>query len=192
MDYKAYALMTILLASVALVAPIETTYAATSANTTTGAATTNATGGQLRTFNLKVGGQTRPIQYMINGGSVENMTISSQNSTLTVSINSIGNGTLVVKLPRNLIDAKTSNGSDTTFDALIDNAEYVEPAEMERTSDMRTESVSFPAGSGAIDILGTVVIPEFSTIAVLVLAVAIVGIIIATARHDKFNFAPRL
>jgi predicted secreted protein with PEFG-CTERM motif len=206
MDYKTYALMAILLvslASVAPIAPIGTTYATTDTATTnatdtattnaTDTATTNATGGEWSTFDLTVGDQTFPIEYMIDGGSVENMTVSSQNSTLGVSINSTDDGTLVIRLPRNVIDSKTGEGADTTFDAIIDNAEYVEPGENETTAeDIRTLSIGFPLGSETIDVIGTVVIPEFSTIAVVVLAVAIVGIIIATARHSKFNFAPRL
>jgi predicted secreted protein with PEFG-CTERM motif len=199
MEYKVYALMAILMASLALVAPIGSASATTGTNATTGAATTNATtgtnatGGEWTTFDLTVGDQTFPIEYMIDGGSVENMTASSQNSTLGVSINSTDDGTLVIRLPRNIIDSKTGEGADTTFDAIIDNAEYVEPGENETTAeDIRTLSIGFPSGSETIDIIGTVVIPEFSTIAVVVLAVAIVGIIVATAKHGKFNFAPRL
>jgi predicted secreted protein with PEFG-CTERM motif len=195
MDYKAYALITILLTSLALAAPIGTTYATTdtaTTNATGGGAATNATGGGWRTFDLAVGDQTQPIQYMITGGSIENMTINSQNSTLGVSINSTGEGTLVIRLPRNVIDAKTGEGSDTDFAAYIDDSEYTEPGENKTTADMRTLSIGFPSGSETIDVIGTIAIPEFSTIAVVVLAVAIVGIIIATARYGKFNFAPRL
>src|SRR5215208_4069929 len=118
MDYKAYTLMAIILASLALVIPIGTTYATTNAtegattNATEGA-TTNATegattneanvpdinetgggGGNWTTFDLTAGGQTLPVQYMITGGSVENMTIHSENQTLGVTINSTDDGTL--------------------------------------------------------------------------------------------------
>jgi predicted secreted protein with PEFG-CTERM motif len=218
MDYKAYALITILLTSLALAAPIGMTYATTTTATTnatggaatnatggaatnatggaatnaTGGAATNATGGGWRTFDLTVGDQTQPIQYMITNGSIQNMTISGQNSTLGVSINSTGDGTLVIRLPRNVLDAKTGQGNDTEFAAYIDNAEYTQPSENDTTADMRTLSISFPSGAGAIDVIGTIAVPEFSTITIVVLAVAIVGIIIATARYSKFVFSPRL
>ena len=73
MDYKAYTLMAIILASLALVVPIGTTYATTNAtdgattNATDGATTNeanvpaiNATGGggNWTTFDLTAGGQT--------------------------------------------------------------------------------------------------------------------------------------
>jgi predicted secreted protein with PEFG-CTERM motif len=204
MDYKAYTLIGILLlASLALVVPIGTTYAQTDAGTTdaTGGATTdeaavpaiNATGGgEWTTFDLSAGGQTYPIEYMITGGSMENMTIHGENQTLGVTISSTGNGTLALRLPREVIDSKTVEGTDADFAAFIDNAEYEEPGEIEPSEDTRTLLIGFPAGAGSIDVIGTSVIPEFSTIAVIMLAVAIVGIVIATARYGRFNIGRRM
>src|ERR671915_2008363 len=189
MDYKVYALIGILLlASLALVIPIVTTYAqtedaattnATAANATTDEAAVpaiNATGGvEWTTFDLTAADQTYPIEYMITGGSVENMTIHGENQTLGVTISSTGNGTLALRLPREVIDSKTVEGTDADFAAFIDNAEYEEPGEIEPSEDTRTLLIGFPAGAGSIDVIGTSVIPEFSTIAVIMLAVAIVG-----------------
>jgi predicted secreted protein with PEFG-CTERM motif len=215
MDYKAYTLMAIILASLALVVPIGTTYATTNAtdgattNATDGA-TTNATdgattneanvpainatggGGNWTTFDLTAGGQTLPIQYMITGGSVGNMTIHSENQTLGVTINSTDDGTLALRLPREVIDSKTVEGSDADFAAFIDNAEYTDAGEIEPTADNRTLLIGFPQGTGSIDVIGTSVVPEFSTIAVVVLAIAIIGIVIATARHGRFSSDPRM
>jgi predicted secreted protein with PEFG-CTERM motif len=199
MDYKAYTLMAIILASLALVVPIGTIYATT--NATDGATTNeanvpaiNATGGggNWTTFDLTAGGQTLPIQYMITGGSVENMTIHGENQTLGVTINSTDDGTLALRLPREVIDSKTAEGSDADFAAFIDNAEYVDAGEIEPAADTRTLLIGFPQGTGSIDLIGTSVVPEFSTIAVIVLAIAIIGIIIATARHGRFSSDPRM
>src|SRR5215216_6734512 len=196
MDYKAYTLIGILLASLALVVPIGTTYAQTDAATTDEAEVPaiNATGGggEWTPFDLTVGGQTHPIEYMITGGSVENMTIHGENQTLGVTINSMSNGTLALRLPREVIDSKTVEGSNADFAAFIDNAEYEQPGEIEPAEDTRTLLIGFPAGAGSIDVIGTSVIPEFNTIAVIVLAVAIVGIVIATARHGWFNIGQRM
>jgi len=206
MDYKTYTLMSILLASLALVVPIGTIYAQTEDGTTTNATDTAATtdeaqapainatgGGEWTPFDLTVEGQTHPIEYMITGGSVENMTIHGENQTLGVTINSMSNGTLALRLPREVIDSQTAEGEDADFAAFIDNAEYEEPGELdEPAEDTRTILIGFPEGTGSIDVIGTSVIPEFSTIAVVVLAVAIIGIIIATARNNRFNFGPRM
>jgi predicted secreted protein with PEFG-CTERM motif len=207
MDYKAYTLMAIILASLALVVPIGTTYATTNAtdgattNATDGATTNeanvpaiNATGGggNWTTFDLTAGGQTYPIQYMITGGSVENMTIHSENQTLGVTINSTGNGTLALQLPTEVIDSKTAEGSNADFAAFIDNAEYADVGEIEPAADTRTLLIGFPQGAESIDVIGTSVVPEFSTIALIILAVAIIGIVIATTRHGRFSSDPRM
>jgi predicted secreted protein with PEFG-CTERM motif len=206
MDYKTYTLMSILLASLALVVPIGTIYAQTEDGTTTNATDTAATtdeaqapainatgGGEWTPFDLTVEGQTHPIEYMITGGSVENMTIHGENQTLGVTINSMSNGTLALRLPTEVINSQTAEGEDADFAAFIDNAEFQEPGELdEPAEDTRTILIGFPEGTGSIDVIGTSVIPEFSTIAVVVLAVAIIGIIMATARNSRFNFGPRM
>lgn len=221
MDYKAYALMSILLASFALVVPIGTTYAQQEedggplggliggdeeqqqqqgeetdvpAINATSVPAINATGGEeWTTFDLTVEGQTYPIEYMITGGSVQNMTIHAQNQTLSVAILSTDDGTLSLRLPREVIDSQTVEGSDADFAAFIDSAEYSQPGEIDPVAeDTRTLLIGFPVGAQQVDVIGTSVIPEFSTIAVAVLAVAIIGIIIATARNGRFNFGPRM
>jgi predicted secreted protein with PEFG-CTERM motif len=206
MDYKTYTLMSILLASLALVVPIGTIYAQTEEGTTTNATDTAATtdeaqapainatgGGEWTPFDLTAEGQTYPVEYMITGGSVENMTIHGENQTLGVTINSMSNGTLALRLPREVIDSQTAEGEDADFAAFIDNAEFQEPGELdEPAEDTRTILIGFPAGTGSIDVIGTSVIPEFSTIAVVVLAVAIIGIIMATARHGRFTIGSRM
>ncbi len=225
MDYKAYTLIGILLASLALIVPIGTTYAQqeeeedggplgdllggdeqqgdeqqqqgdeTDTATTDEAAVPaiNATGGEWTAFDLTVEDQTYPIEYMITGGSVQNMTIHGENQTLGVTILSTDDGTLSLRLPREVIDSQTAEGSDADFAAFIDNAEYTQPGEIEpEAEDSRTLLIGFPVGAGSIDVIGTSVIPEFSTIAVIVLAIAIVGIVIATARHGRFSFGQRI
>jgi len=206
MDYKTYTLMSILLASLALVVPIGTIYAQTEDGTTTNATDTAATtdeaqapainatgGGEWTPFDLTVEGQTHPIEYRITGGSVQNMTIHGENQTLGITLDSMSNGTLALRLPREVIDSQTAEGEDADFAAFIDNAEYEEPGELdEPAEDTRTILIGFPAGTGSIDVIGTSVIPEFSTIAVVVLAVAIIGIIMATARNGRFTIGPRM
>jgi predicted secreted protein with PEFG-CTERM motif len=197
MDYKTSTLMSILLASLALAVPIGTTYAQTeggAATNATGAAATNATGGEeWSTFDLTIEGQTNPIEYRITGGSVQNMTIHGENQTLGITLDSTSNGTLALRLPREIIDSQTAEGEDREFAAFIDNAEFTQPGETdEPTNDTRTVLIGFPAGTGSVDVIGTSVIPEFSTIAIVVLAVAIIGIIMVTARHGRFNIGSRM
>src|SRR5215208_840583 len=135
---------------------LSTTNATTTNATTTNATTTNATtAADWLTSELNVDGQTYPTQYMIDGGSINNMTISNETKSLIVSINSTDVGTLDIRLPRNVIDAKTDEGSDAEFASIIDDAEFIEPGEPTTTADMRTLSIGFPSGAEKIEILGT-------------------------------------
>jgi predicted secreted protein with PEFG-CTERM motif len=150
-----------------------------------------------RTFTIRVGDQSYPVQYRITGGSVQDMVPSEETSDLTITISSTADGTLTLRLPRNVIDSRDGadgrSGADTDFAAFVDevSTDVVEDTAAS-TSSMRQVSIDFEQGTSEIVVVGTWAIPEFGAIAAIILAVAIVGIIVATARYGKFNFAPRL
>lgn len=149
-----------------------------------------------KTFQLKVGDKSYPIQYMISGGSVTAMTIDGPTATLTVTVSSTADGKLDIRLPRNVIDSRQGSdgktGNDQDFAVFVDD-ENKDATEATPTADMRQISINLDKGSETVEIVGTFAIPEFGAIAAIVLAVAIVGIIVATAKYNnKLNFGPRL
>lgn len=149
-----------------------------------------------RTFTIRVGDQSYPVQYRITGGSVQDMVPSEETASLTVTISSTADGTLDIRLPRNVIDARDGadgrSGNDEDFVVFADEVPSDTADETATTGTIRTLSIDFEQGTETIEIVGTWAIPEFGAIAAIILAVAIVGIIVATARYGKFNFAPRL
>ena len=58
------------------------------------------------------------------------------------------------------------------------------------TSDTRTITIPFEAGAEKIEIVGTVIVPEFGQIAALVLAIAIISIIAVSAKTG-LRFMPK-
>ena len=58
------------------------------------------------------------------------------------------------------------------------------------TSTDRKITIAFPAGAETIEIIGTYVIPEFGTIAAMILAVAIISIIAVSAK-SRLSIIPR-
>ena len=58
------------------------------------------------------------------------------------------------------------------------------------TSSDRTLTIQFPVGAEEIEIIGTFVVPEFGTIAVMILAVAIISIIAVSAR-SRLSIMPK-
>ena len=124
---------------------------------------------------------TFDVEYIIRGGTVKDMIVDSEIFALIVIIESIGDGSLTVDLPRESIDATKSDGSDDLFIILIDGIEviYDEAITNENT---RTITIQFEQGDSDIEIIGTFIIPEFGTIASLILAVSIISVIILSTK----------
>jgi predicted secreted protein with PEFG-CTERM motif len=74
----------------------------------------------------------------------------------------------------------TINSEDDQFFVLVD-GEEVDFEEI-ATSTERTLIINFLAGAEEIEIIGTFVIPEFGTIAAMILAVAIISIVAISAK----------
>src|SRR3970040_2467956 len=127
------------------------------------------------------------LSYKITGGSVLSVTPDDEANSLVVAIKTTSDGVLIITLPRALIDAKI-NGQDDNFFVLIDGeeAEFEETA----TGTDRILTISFPDGAEEIEIIGTFVVPEFGTIAALILAIAMISIIAVSAK-TRLNVLPK-
>jgi predicted secreted protein with PEFG-CTERM motif len=154
-------------------------------------------GGQIwRTVTVEIAGREHPIRYQINGGTLTNMTADPETATLTATINSTAPGTLAVELPRSMIQSLSevgapTGGNDTDFEAFVDTEGGIFDETM-TNSTVRALTIPFDQGAEEIEIVGTWVVPEFGAIAAIILAIAIVGIIVATTRYSKFSsFLPR-
>ena len=128
---------------------------------------------------VHVEGTEFDVSYSITGGRVLGITADVEAKSLLVSIDTTSDGTLIITLPRGLIDAKI-NGEDDSFFVLIDGEEV--EFEEDITSEDRTLTIHFQDGAEEIEIIGTWIIPEFGAIAALVLAVAIISIIAVSAK----------
>ena len=155
-------------------------------------------GEEWRTINAIIGGEPHEIRYQITGGTVESITGDVDLATPTVTLGSTSNGSLRIELTRATMQALTvanqpTGGDDISYEVFVDTIPSNDTDEETATSAARILNIPFEAGAEDIDIVGTWIIPEFGAIAAIVLAVAIVGIIVATAKYGKFNsFAPRL
>jgi len=147
---------------------------------TTGIGTTPTSGQSLTVEGFGVG-------YQITGGSIISITPDIDQSSLIIEIEAVDDGELTISLPRELIDAKMGDADDDFF-VLVD-AEEVDFDETKTDSD-RTLTIGFSAGTEEIEIIGTFVIPEFGTIAALILAVAIISIIAVSAK-TRLSIIPR-
>ena len=105
-------------------------------------------------------------------------TLNTETKTLTLNINGNYAQTLSIDIDRKLLNAKSSDGEDVEFIVMI-NGEPADFTESESSiAGQRTLTLSFGAGGKTIEIIGTSVIPEFGSIAVLILVVAIISIVV--------------
>ena len=136
---------------------------------------------------VKVSDTDFMVKYKITGGKIVSITPDIDARSLVIALTANQDGSLVITLPRALIDAKTGDQDDTFF-VLVD-GEEVDATETTTSTD-RTLTIPFSAGSEQIEIIGTVVVPEFGTIAVMILAVAIISIIAVSAK-SRLSIMPR-
>ena len=129
---------------------------------------------------------TFDVDYTIRGGTVKNMLIDSEIFALIVIIDSESDGSITLDLPRISIDAKKSDNTDDTFLIFIDGAE-VRPEETSTTQTSRILKIDFEEGDSDIEIIGTFVVPEFGSIAILILFLAIISaIFVSSKKFSKF------
>jgi predicted secreted protein with PEFG-CTERM motif len=119
------------------------------------------------------------ISYEITNGKVINSIPDLDAVSLLLYIESTDDGSITLTIPRSVLDA-TINSEDDQFFVLVD-GEEVDFEEI-ATSTERTLTINFMAGTEEIEIIGTFVIPEFGTIAAMILAVAIISIVAISAK----------
>ena len=128
---------------------------------------------------ITVQDSTDLISYEITNAKLINAIPDMDAVSLLVYIEAIDDGSITLTIPRSVLDA-TINGGDDEFFVLVD-GEEVDFEEIKTSTD-RTLTIEFFAGSEQIEIIGTFVIPEFGTIAAMILAVAIISIIAISAK----------
>ena len=123
------------------------------------------------------------VDYSISGGDVHGVTANVNGNSLVVSIHDAEDGgELTITLPSDVI----TPFNDGTFFVLVNDEESDDASQ-----DGNTITVPFDADATTIEIIGTHVVPEFGTIAAIILAVAITSIIVLSAK-TKLSIMPKL
>ena len=119
------------------------------------------------------------ISYEITNAKLINVIPDLDAVSLLIYIQAIDDGSITLTIPRTVLDASINDGDDEFF-VLVD-GEEVDFEEITTLTD-RTLTIEFSAGTEQIEIIGTFVIPEFGTIAAMILAVAIISIVAISAK----------
>jgi len=138
---------------------------------------------------------TFDVGYTIRGGDVTGINMDLDRYSLLIETTVNTNGILVLKLPRESFDAQKSNGKDNTFIILIskENNEpkdfvQVEYEEIATSSDYRTIRIPLEDGDKWIEVVGTYVIPEFGSIVIIILVVAVSSAIIISKSRFSVRY----
>lgn len=126
---------------------------------------------------------TFSVQYSINNGQVISIHGNNQSRSVIVQTKTTGDGTLIITLPRGLIDSKI-NGKDDGFFVSIDGQEESFD-EIKTTDTDRTLSIPFSTGVKEIEIIGTKAVPEFGIITSLTLLISVTSVILLVTRTRK-------
>jgi predicted secreted protein with PEFG-CTERM motif len=129
---------------------------------------------------------TFDISYSIRGGSIQSISVDPEIFGLRINIDAITDGTIILDLPREYIDAEKQDGKDEVYIILIDSLQT--PYDEKTTySEIRTLSINFEQGDSEIQIIGTRVIPEFGTIGMVVLTIGIITSILLTRNRFQIK-----
>jgi len=121
------------------------------------------------------------LDYSISSGSVSSIMTNSDDATLVVAIDTSDDGELSINLDSDYITAF----DDGSYFVLVNGEEVW------FSQDGNDLTIPYESGTEKIEIVGSVVVPEFGTIAMIVLAVAIVSIIVLTTK-TRATLIPKL
>ncbi len=129
---------------------------------------------------------TFDVEYSIEGGTVKNMLVDEEMFALIVIIESTDDGSISLEIPRYALDAKKQDETDDVFIIIIDGIEapYQETI---TDSNSRVITINFEQGDSDIEIIGTTIIPEFGTIAMMILAIGIITTIFVTKNRFQMH-----
>jgi len=141
---------------------------------------------------------TFDLEYTARGFDIKDAELNQDRYSILVEITENSGGNLILKLPRESFDSKTNNDTDEIFIVLIgkenkpDSFIEVQITEIETTSDFRTISIQIEEDEKFIEIIGTYVIPEFGSIVIMILLVAITSAIIISKTRFSFHLYPKI
>lgn len=120
------------------------------------------------------------IPYKIIGGSTTNVggTLDIKQKTLFLDIRGTNIESIVLDLPRNILDSKNPDGTDSDF-VVLSKGNPVDYQKISADDTFRKIQLTYPPDrKGQFEIIGTSVIPEFGTIALLILLITISTVIV--------------
>jgi len=152
---------------------------------------------------------TFDVGYTIRGGEVESIIMNQgdqedERYSILVGTTMSTNGNLILKLPRESFDAQ-SDGEDITFIVMISKEDSVAGVDLHHTvtrsnfvqveyeeigvsADYRTIRIPLEEGDQWVEVIGTYIIPEFGSVVIIILVVAVSSAIIISKSRFSVRY----
>ena len=122
------------------------------------------------------------LNYGLTGAKIIQITPDFENKSLIIQIETYSDGELRITLPKDVIDT-----DEEEFFVLVDGIETNHEATAK--SENWSFVIPFSHGSQEIEIIGTYVIPEFGTIAALILIISISTIVVISSKNKQIFYS---
>ena len=114
------------------------------------------------------------IPYSITGATVSSSSLNTKNKSIVIMLSDSDEGTLTIKPSTDIIKGISL--------VLVDGQEWDDV-----TISGNDVTIMFPAGTEEIEVIGTFVVPEFGSIAVLILIISIITVVVFSRKRLMFS-----
>ncbi|MEM4253124.1 MAG: PEFG-CTERM sorting domain-containing protein, partial [Candidatus Nitrosotenuis sp.] len=145
-------------------------------------------------FEIKFNGGTKvltynnmdfPIKYEM-AGAIAGLEVNEESKSITLLLEYVVGGELTLRIPRTLIDAIDDN---FVVFASASPQKQIDYDIISSTSDYYTLKMNLPENTRTLTIVGSKVVPEFGTLAILVLVSALFAVLIKTSNRFTSRFS---
>lgn len=145
-------------------------------------------------FEIKFNGGTKvltynnidfPIKYEM-AGAITGLGVNEESKSVTLLLEYVTGGELTLRMPRTLIDAIDDN---FVVFASASTQKQIDYDIISSTSDYYTLKMNLPENTRTLTIVGSKVVPEFGTLAILVLVSALFAVLIKTSNRFTGRFS---
>ena len=114
------------------------------------------------------------IPYSITGATVSSSSLNTKNKSIVMMLSDSDEGTLTIKPSTDIIKGISL--------VLVDGQEWDDV-----TISGNDVTIMFPAGTEEIEVIGTFVVPEFGSFAVLILIISIITVVVFSRKRLMFS-----
>jgi predicted secreted protein with PEFG-CTERM motif len=114
------------------------------------------------------------IPYSITGATVSSSSLDTKNKSIVIMLSDSDEGTLAIKPSTDIIKGISL--------VLVDGQEWDDV-----TISGNDVTIMFPAGTEEIEVIGTFVVPEFDSLAVLILIISIITVVVFSRKRLMFS-----